>query len=184
MHRAPSMPVDSPKMPRPGFDHADRPAAYWRRSASLAAVASGALLLGVLVYLTDRSASSATMIPRVQALASHHVFGTIGQWLPSFVHPLAFSLFTAAAMPARAAPRYGACVAWAAVNLAFEVGQHAAIRETLAGALYGVIGHAPPVHWLANYFLRGTFDIGDMVVICLGSLAAAAVLSLTQARLE
>jgi len=171
-------------MPKPRIDDADHPATGWRRAASLAAVAGGALLLGVLVYLTDRSAFSAAMIPRVDALAGRHVFGAIGQWLPSFVHPLAFSLFTAAALPARAAPRYGVCIAWGAVNIGFEVGQHAAIKGPLAAALYDILGRTPPVRWLADYFLRGTFDVGDMLAACLGALAAAAVLYLVRPRPE
>lgn len=171
-------------MLKPRINDIDSPATGWRRSASLVAVASGALLLGVLVYLIDRSGSSAAMIPRVDALAGRHVFGAIGQWLPSFVHPLAFSLLTAAAQPARAAPRYGVCIAWGAVNVGFEVGQHAAIREHLAGALYDVLGRTPPVRWLASYFLHGTFDVGDMLAACLGALAAAAVLYLVRPRPE
>ena len=62
---ATSMPIDSPNMPKPRFDDAARPAPRWCRLAGLAALASGALLLGILVYVIDRSASSAAMIPRV-----------------------------------------------------------------------------------------------------------------------
>ena len=136
----------------------------------------------MLVYLTDRSVSHVQLMPTMPRLAlwaGQPVFGAIGQWLPSFVHPLAFSLLTVAALPAHetpATPRYAVCVAWGAVNVVFELGQHAAVREPLAAALQDVLGRAPPVRWLASYFLRGTFDIGDLVAAVLGALAAAVVL--------
>ena len=151
------------------------------------------LLLGMLVYLTDRSASHALLMPtmptmpRLDLWAGRPVFGAIGQWLPSFVHPLAFSLLTVAALPAQstpATPRYGVCAAWCAVNLLFELGQHAAIREPLAAALLDLPGRTPPVRWLASYFLHGTFDVGDLIAALLGALAAAVVLHLVQPQPE
>ena len=144
------------------------------------------LLLGLLVYLTDRPASHALLMPtmpRLDLWAGRPVFGAMGQWLPSFVHPLAFSLLTAAALPAKstaATPRYGVCAAWCAVNLLFELGQHAAVREPLAAALLDLPGRTLPARWLASYFLRGTFDVGDLIAAMLGALAAAAVLHLVQ----
>ena len=91
------------------------------RDALLAALACLALAMGVLVYLADREPSHAALIPSVQVLAASHLFGTLGQWLPSFVHPFAFSLLAAAALPPRMARRYGACAAWCAVNVLFEI---------------------------------------------------------------
>ena len=117
-------------------------------------------------------------LPRLDLWAGHPVFGAVGQWLPSFVHPMAFSLLTVATLPAQSAPatpRYGVCAAWCAVNLLFELGQHAAVREPLAAALQDLFGRTPPVRWLASYFLRGTFDVGDLL---------AAVLHLVQPQPE
>lgn len=147
-------------------------------------MAGSMLLLGVLVYLTDRPVASGALVPHVAALAGHPVFGAVGQWLPSFVHPFAFSLLTAAALPARGAFRYGACVAWGVVNLAFELGQHAALQRALAQALTDAFGSSAPVRGLADYFLRGTFDPGDAIAILLGALAAAAVLGRAGPREE
>lgn len=103
---------------------------------------TAAFAVGVVVYLTDR--------------APHHpalLFGAAGQWLPSFIHVFAFSLFTAAASARRDAPNYGACVGWWAVNVAFECGQH------------------PSLHWV-----RGTFDPADIAAATLGAISAALVL--------
>ena len=147
-----------------------------RRVATLAALACLALLVGVMVYVADRPASQALLIPAVAALAGGHFFGALGQWLPSFVHPFAFSLLTAAVLPVQVSPRYGACVAWCLVNVAFEVGQHPAFKTGLAEFLHGDSGQWPPAHALANYLLRGTFDLGDIAAVIGGTLAAAAVL--------
>ena len=148
----------------------------WDRSASLAAVGSVAFAVGLLVYLADRDPSKAALIPTVAALTGSHVFGLLGGWLPSFVHTFAFSLFTAAALPEPAAPRYGACVVWFAVSVAFEIGQHPQISVRLAEALHGGLGVLPFSRSLANYFVHGTFDPGDIVAALLGALAAGCVL--------
>ena len=154
----------------------------WGRPAYLAALGSIAIAVGLLVYLADRDPSKAALIPTVALLAGSNLFGLLGGWLPSFVHTFAFSLFTAAALPERAAPRYGACVAWFAVNLAFEIGQHPQISGRLAEALHGGLGVLPFSRSLANYFLHGTFDPGDIVAALLGALTAGLVLLLMHPR--
>jgi hypothetical protein len=156
----------------------------WRRPALMAATGGLALALGLLVYLLDRSPTQAMLIPRIAALAGSRVFGVIGQWLPSFVHPFAFSLFTAAALAPRVGPRYEACVAWGAVNIAFELGQHPLLSGRVAEALQDALGRTPLTRSIANYFLRGTFDIGDIVAALAGALAAAVVLYLLHPRPE
>ena len=156
----------------------------WQRPAVLVAAGSLAVALGLLVYAADRPAGHALLIPAFPAFMGGRLFGTLGQWLPSFVHPFAFSLFTAAALPSRATPRYAACVAWCAVNVAFEVGQHRQISAHLATVVHDFFGQSSPARALANYFVRGTFDIGDIVAAVLGALAAAAVLRLAQSIME
>ena len=150
----------------------------WRRTAVLAAIGALVFALGVIVYLTDRNTSHSTLIPSVVWLAGYNLFGMLGGWLPSFVHTFAFSLFTAAALPERSVPRYGACLAWFAVNAAFEVGQHPQISVRLAEALQDGLGGSPFSQPLASYFVYGTFDYGDIVAALLGALAAAAALHL------
>ena len=150
----------------------------WGRPASLAAIGCLVFALGLLVYLVDRDASKAALMPSVAWLAGSNVFGALGDWLPSFVHTFAFGLFTAAVLPERSVPRYGACAAWFVVNVAFEVGQHQLVSGRLAGVLEGGLGGLPLSRPLANYFVHGTFDPGDIVAALLGALAAGAVLCL------
>ena len=143
-----------------------------------------ALATGLLVYLVDRDASRSLLIPTIAALAHLSTFGVLGQWLPSFVHPLAFSLFTAAALAPRLSVPYGVCLAWGAVNVAFELGQHPQISGRLAELLHVGLGHGLAANALSNYLVRGTFDTGDIAAALLGAMAAAIVLSLTQTVTE
>jgi hypothetical protein len=135
-----------------------------------------ALAFGVLVYLTDRDPSHASLIPAVAAFAGSHMFGGLGQWLPSFLHPFAFSLFTAAARPSSTSPSYSACWLWWAVNVIFEVAQHPDVNGAVAEGVQVLLGQTWPARLLSNYFLRGTFDVGDIVAATAGALAAAGAL--------
>lgn len=144
----------------------------------LATMGVAALALGLLVYLTERSPPYAALVPTVPALAGRHLFGVLGQWLPSFAHTLAFSLFSAAALGPRAMPRYEVCFFWCAVNIAFELGQHPRLSQQLSHWLQIGFGDSPVVRSIASYFVRGTFDFGDIAAAALGALAAAAILRL------
>lgn len=155
-----------------------RQCAQARRAAVLAGIGCVAFEVGLLLYLTDRVGWQALLLPALAALTGGNVFGALGQWLPSFVHPFSFSLFTAAALPPASAPRHGACVAWAAVNIAFELGQHPRVSASLAEAMQGGLSGMPLAQALARYFIDGTFDSGDIVAALLGALAASAVLHL------
>jgi len=154
------------------------------RPAMLAAIGGAALLLGLLVYVTDRGYAPPALMQTLPALAGSHWFGALGQWLPSFVHTLAFSLFTAAALPIAATPRYGVCIAWAMVNILFEVGQHPRISPSLAAWLQGGLGDRSITRMLSSYFVRGTFDWGDILATVAGALAAGAVLRFMSRHME
>ena len=155
-----------------------------RLPAFLAAIGCLAMTIGGLVYLVDRDVSHAVLIPAIAAPANSRLFGVLGQWLPSFVHPFAFSLFTAAVLPLGSAPRYRVCAAWCAANIAFELGQLPQASAQLARALQGLFGDAPLAQALANYFVRGTFDVADIVAVVIGALMAAAVLRLVRPDTE
>lgn len=149
-----------------------------RRTASLAAFGGLALAIGVLVYLADRVPGSAMLLPAWHGPGAGTVFGAVGQWLPSFVHPLAFSLLTAAALAPAAKPRYGVCAGWCATDAAFELGQLPQLAGWLDAALHDSPLPAALTRPLADYVLRGRFDSADLAAVALGSLAAAGVLRL------
>jgi hypothetical protein len=140
------------------------------------AAAGLACALGALVYMTERSTGSVALMPAVLALGSGPLFGTLGLWLPSFVHPFAFALISAALRPPGTAPAYGACLGWWAVNVAFEAGQHPRIASGVAVAVRDLGLDGPWSRPLTSYLLRGTFDVGDLVAATLGALTAAALL--------
>ena len=152
-----------------------------RRLAWLLAMAGIALCLGVLVYVAERSATHTLLLPRFAAMGRAPHLGAIAQWLPSFIHPFAFSLLSAAALRHRAAsghPPYIVCALWWAVNMAFELGQHLRFSAPLADALQAGWGQYPPAAATAQYFLQGRFDWADIAALSAGALAAAAVLRL------
>lgn len=147
-------------------------------NALLVGIGGFAFPVGMLVYMADRDPAHAMLFPRIAALDTGALFGALGAWLPSFIHPFAFSLFTAAALKRAASPAHGACAAWWAVNLAFEAGQHEQISGRLADGLQLVFGPTWLTRAVSNYFLRGTFDVGDIAAVTAGALAAAGVLVL------
>jgi hypothetical protein len=155
-----------------------------RRTAVLLGMGCLSLAAGVLVYLTDRSASHLLGVPAVPALAERHLFGAVGQWLPSFAHTLAFSLFCAALLAPRPRWEYGACAFWLGVNAAFEVGQHPQVRGPLVDALRHDVGRGPIGRVIENYFLYGTFDVADLVASALGAALAATLLHRVRVRAE
>jgi hypothetical protein len=145
-------------------------------AARLIALGCLALGVGVLVYLTDRDPSRAVLVPAVAALSQSHLFGGAGLWLPSLVHPFAFSLFTAAVLSPRRSPAYWACAMWWAINVAFEVAQAPNVSAGVADVLPHLLGQTWLTDTIANYLLRGTCAVADIVAATAGATAAAAVL--------
>jgi hypothetical protein len=150
---------------------ADRP----RREVALPLAAVASLALAMLVYMADRSPARVALLPAVLALGIGPTFGALGLWLPSFAHPFAFGLLTAALRAPDAAPAYGACLGWWAVNVAFEVGQHPDVAPRVAEAAQRLGFDDGWTRPLTGYLLHGTFDGGDLLAATLGALAAAAL---------
>jgi hypothetical protein len=148
----------------------------------LGAVGCLALAAGTLVYLTDRDPSRAALIPAIPVLAGLGLFGGLGAWLPSFVHPFAFSLFTAALAPASKPPAYWACAMWWGINVGFEVAQTPLIGPSLASGLCDPLWPAWLADALSNFAMHGTFDVADLIAATAGALAAALLLRSTQVR--
>ena len=148
----------------------------WQRETLLVATGCIALSTGLAVYLADRHGTQAGLAPVLAGVVAGPIFGPLGEWLPSGVHTFAFSLFTAAVLRPGAAPRRVACAAWCAVNLAFEIGQHAAFKPHWAAAQHTVAGASPIARPVLRYLMAGTFDAGDVAAILLGALAASLLL--------
>lgn len=141
-----------------------------------------AFVLGLVVYLFDRDPARSSLIPAAVPMADTPLFGAAANWLPSFLHPFAFSLFTAAACAPRGRPRYEACAVWWSVNIVFEIAQAPSISRAFADGTDQFFGPMWVTRSLSNYLLMGTFDHADALAVTAGALAAAAVLHLTQPR--
>jgi hypothetical protein len=150
----------------------------WLRTLLLVVIGCAALVIGSLVYLADRTFSRAWLMPDIVAFGGGTLFGTVGQWLPSFVHPLAFSLFTAAILKPGAAARWGACTFWCAVDVAFEIGQHPGFKAYWQEALQGSAVDWAICRWVLNYELNGTFDPRDIGAAVIGAMAAVLLIQL------
>ncbi|MBI5716760.1 MAG: hypothetical protein HZC37_03640 [Burkholderiales bacterium] len=146
---------------------------------ALAVAAGLALLLGAGVYLLDRPAGSAWLIPAAwQAGAPGAWFGAIGAWLPSFVHTFAFSVLVAWLLPRRLAFIAAACLSWALVDTLAEYGQHAAVSSSVASALEAWFSHSQVAMQVGRYFTQGSFALADVAAGLAGSAAAFVALCL------
>jgi len=105
------------------------------------------------------------------ALSCLALLSAFGRSLPTLLHTFTFSLFTAVALRRGGRGGYAACIAWCAVNVVFEVGQHQHWSAHLAALMHGGLRQQ-----LVNCLLRGTFDVGEMIAAVAGALLAAAVL--------
>ena len=148
----------------------------------LIAVGFIALALGVLVYLTDRDPAHSALIPALSPLGSLQLFGAVGAWLPSLLHPFAFALFTAALQPAGAAPAYWACALWWAAGVAFEAAQLPPVGSALRPMLEVLPLPSAWISLVGSYMAFGTFDVADVIATTAGACAAAAVLFSVHAR--
>ncbi len=145
-------------------------------SSSLLWLATALLVLGVLVYALDRGATAYFLPDWLARATGPAVFGTLGAHLPTFVHPFAFALITAAVL--RPGPRglLLVCSAWFAIDCAFEVGQWSPLGERIAASVPAWFNGIPVLEATGTYFSRGTFDPLDILSIALGVVCAYVVL--------
>jgi hypothetical protein len=149
----------------------------------LVALGCVSLALGVLVYIADRDPSRAALIRALPEWSGARLFGAPGLWMPSLLHPFAFSLFTAAVQSARRSPAYWACAMWWAIDVAFEFAQAPGVGADVAAVLRRVLGgDAWLTETLSNYLLRGTFDVADLIAATGGAVAAGILLRFVHLR--
>ncbi len=148
---------------------------------TLATAGFVALCVGVALYLVDRPSESTYFVYRSLEWLSFHgdvptLFGTLGNILPGFVHPLAFSLMTAAVINPG---RIGAaliCLSWFVVNILFEFGQK--YKDFAASLVPEWFEGIPYLENTAGFFLQGTFDWWDIAAIAAGSCLAFIIILL------
>ena len=145
----------------------------------LIAVGFAFLLVGTLVYLTDRPPESTYFVNRSPVPVHFtntfpHLFCAIGFYFPSFVHVLSFSLMTAGILACGKTGGLAVCLGWFTIDGLFELGQR--YGSSAAAYVPGWFKGIPFLENTANYFRLGTFDPLDIVAAAAGALAAYLVI--------
>jgi len=153
------------------------------RQGELIVVATGALCVGVLVYVFDRQAEFVYFLPGWLSLHTQagSIFGSIGDYLPTFIHVYAFILLTVIVAVPVITKLIPVCLAWFTLDTLFELAQIDAIARWIAMHTPSWFNGIPFLENTADYFLMGTFHVFDLASIAMGTLAAyLTVVSLTR----
>ena len=156
------------------------------RQMGILSLAIGALLMGVLVYVFDRQPEFVYFLPGWLSLKSQtgNIFGSIGNYLPTFIHVYAFILLTVVVAVPTVTKLIPVCLAWLTLDSLFEIAQLSPIAQWIGSHTPEWFSGIPFLENTADYFLMGTFDAFDLVSIVLGTLAAylTIVLSIRSAK--
>ena len=143
-----------------------------------------ACCFGVLVYALDRQYDSLYYFPSCLSFSNQtdNYFGYLGYYLPTFIHVYVFILLTSIFLISNKNNFIAICLAWFAFDCLFEIGQHPFIAEKIAANIPVWFSSIPFLDNTANYFLLGTFDVVDILSICMGAIAAYVSLTIIRMR--
>jgi len=132
------------------------------------------LCIGVLVYVLDRQVESVYFLTEWLSLNNKPIdfFGSVGNYLPTFIHVYAFILLTVAVAAPSVINSVFACIAWFTIDSLFEVGQIDSIAQWILLHTPDWFSGIPFLENTTDYFLSGTFDVLDLVSIAIGAIAA------------
>ena len=133
-----------------------------------------ALIIGGLVYLSDRPPESIYLLPDWLASYSWQInlFGSTGDFLPTFSHVFAFILLTSVCIPPSKRQLILICSFWFVIDSLFEIAQSDTIAQWIAMSIGNRFDGFPVLENLVPYFLNGVFDIADIVSIAAGAIVA------------
>lgn len=143
------------------------------------------LLAGALIYLIDRPPDQTYFIYKIGMNISLFgtlpiIFGPSGNFLPSFIHVFSF-IFLTAGLIARGKRDYLIiCLSWLFIDCTFELGQKFLLwpSRIIPDWFVGI----PFLENSKNYFLKGTFDLIDLIAIIIGAVVAYLFLAKTTQR--
>ena len=92
---------------------------------------------------------------------------------PDFIHPFAFSLIGIALVARTRTSRLFVCASFFSIDLLFEVGQK--YKHAIFLIIPPWFSRLPILDNMAPFFLRGTFDLFDIVFMAFGSITAFVV---------
>jgi hypothetical protein len=149
-----------------------------RSNAPGTAIAVCALVVGVAAYAFLRPHAAAFLPAGWHRPQMHGLPTWLLGGLPTFVHTLAMALLTAVVIGSeRAATLRAVCAAWCAVEIAFELMQHAALRPALLATLSADAEASSWTAPFANFVRRGTFDSLDIAAALLAASVAYTMLN-------
>jgi hypothetical protein len=154
------------------------------RPGEILAIAIGALGIGVLVYVLDRQPEFTYFLPDWLSPESqiNGLFGSIGYYLPTFIHVYAFILLTVVVAVPSITKLIPVCLAWFTLDSLFEVAQLNTIAQWIGSHTPTWFNGIPFLENTADYFLMGTFDVIDLLSIAIGTLAAYLTVNLITRR--
>jgi hypothetical protein len=144
-----------------------------------------ALSIGCLVYLVDRAPHQTYFVYSLGLNTILHnvfpnLFSLLGGIIPAFIHVFAFALITAGLLSSGKKGYLIICLGWFLVDSGFELGQK--FSDWPLKLIPGSFESIPVLENVKSFFLRGTFDVYDLVAMAIGAFAAYVVLSLTMRR--
>ncbi len=142
------------------------PVAHATRRVQLA-LACAVLVIGSLIYVLCRPAES-TILFGAFAVGGQlpEVVGPIANSFPTVAHAFSLSVITALWLGMTKRGRIAACLLWLGIDGVFEIGQHAAIAARIAALI------PDRLDLIGAFFSTGTFDVGDLISIGIGTAAA------------
>jgi len=154
------------------------------RQRELLVIAIGALCMGVLLYALDRQHGHVYFLSAWTPAdyPAARVFGTFGNYLPTFIHAYAFILLTVAVAAPAMNKIIPICLAWFTLDSLFEVAQIDSNARWIAQHTPAWFSGIPFLENTANYFLFGTFDVLDLLSIAAGTSAAYFTILISSGR--
>jgi hypothetical protein len=120
---------------------------------------------GVVVYLLERDPNQVWLLPHAVTWPNGKGWmpALLRDSLPSFAHAFALSIATALVWARSRSQALACCGLWWLLDSVIEVAQHASLQRWAASHAF-------------FYWPKGTFDVGDLVALALGAIAAAGVM--------
>lgn len=143
---------------------------------------AAALLMGSLVYVVGRAPDETYFVYSTGINISldnflPDLFGPLGNSLPSFTHVFAFALITAGMVSCGKRGWLIICFSWFLIDSAFEIGQK--FSTWTVNFVPRSFESIPILENTRGFFLRGTFDVYDLVATAIGAITAYVVLTAT-----
>jgi hypothetical protein len=130
------------------------------------------LFIGLWVYLVDRN--SMYFLEKWQfTFYDYNVFGYLGNHLPTFIHTLSFCLITAGMLNCQKQCYPIIAISWFLFDTFFESLQK---YKTIISLIPDWFETIPFLENTKSYFIKGTFDIFDVLSIAIGAILGFLVL--------